>query len=432
MIKIRERFIIKLVFWFINIILVMGIAYFIFVTTRKICIEDSAREFIEQVNAIPTYPKELCIRLFLLLSILILDMIIRERKKTGKIIIVTLGIDFICSLVIIFMLDFNYNGILLLVFANIITYIKERKIKFFLVSVAMISYLLADYNLISTSYNLFSIQNYIQYYEHTFQQIILSFYNILVSMNILIFILYCINIINEQDNTIKEVNEWSKKLQDANERLQKYNIMAEKMVETRERNRIAREIHDTLGHVLTGVSVGVDACIALVEIDTEKTKKQLEIISKAVRGGITEVRRSVSELRPDSLEHFDLCGAIKDMITEINLLSGVEVTFDSDVKPFKFSEDEENVIYRVIQEGITNALRHGKATKIIICANRIDGILHLKIEDNGCGCKVINKGFGTKHMKERVEMLGGSIDFKGEKGFTIDAKIPIRWGEEYD
>ena len=290
----------------------------------------------------------------------------------------------------------------------------------------------ADYDLISVSNHLFSVRDYIQYYNETQQQLLFSVYNILGSLNIMIFILYCINIINEQRNTIQEVNEWSRQLQYANDRLKEYNEMTEKMAETRERNRVAREIHDTLGHTLTGVSAGVDACIALVDIDPGQTKKQLEVIAKAVRGGIKDVRSSVSELRADALEHFQLDEAISDMIAEMNSLAGVEVVFHSEVKPFRFSEDEENVVYRIIQEGITNALRHGKATRIQIDARKIDGVLHLTIQDNGCGCKEIKKGFGTKHMKERVAMLGGSIHFSGENGFLIDARIPIRWGEEYD
>lgn len=58
--------------------------------------------------------------------------------------------------------------------------------------------------------------------------------------------------------------------------------------------------------------------------------------------------------------------------------------------------------------------------------------MHLKIQDNGCGYKELKKGFDTTHMKERVNMLGGTITFQGDDGFLIDARIPIRWGEEYD
>ena len=416
--KRKAMSIIKLLFFLINMVQAGGISLFIYMTTKKICEDDQARVFLGQVDAIPKYP----------------EMLIRETRKeqSGKIIAITLGIDLVCSIVLVWILDFNYNGVILLVFANILVFVNDTKIKYLLIGIATLGYLVADYDLISVSNHLFSVRDYIQYYNETQQQLLFSVYNILGSLNIMIFILYCINIINEQRNTIQEVNEWSRQLQYANDRLKEYNEMTEKMAETRERNRVAREIHDTLGHTLTGVSAGVDACIALVDIDPGQTKKQLEVIAKAVRGGIKDVRSSVSELRADALEHFQLDEAISDMIAEMNSLAGVEVVFHSEVKPFRFSEDEENVVYRIIQEGITNALRHGKATRIQIDARKIDGVLHLTIQDNGCGCKEIKKGFGTKHMKERVAMLGGSIHFSGENGFLIDARIPIRWGEEYD
>lgn len=434
--KRKGMSIIKLLFLLINIIQAGGISLFIYLTTKKICADDQARVFLGQVDAIPKYPAAIMVVVFAVLIILGIDMMIREipKEKDGKSIAATLGIDLICSMILVWILDFNYNGVILLVFANIIVFVNDTKRKYLLIGVATLGYLIADYDLISVSNRLFSIRDYIQYYNEAQQQLLFSCYNILGSLNIMIFILYCIYIINEQKNTIQEVNEWSRQLQYANERLKEYNEMTEKMAETRERNRVAREIHDTLGHTLTGVSAGVDACIALLETDTDpkQTKKQLELIAKAVRGGIKDVRSSVSELRADALEHFQLDESIRDMIAEMNSLAGVEVVFHSDVHPFRFSEDEENVIYRIIQEGMTNALRHGKATRIEIDAKKIDGVLYLKIQDNGCGCKEIKKGFGTKHMKERVAMLGGSIHFSGENGFMIDARIPIRWGEEYD
>ena len=425
---------IRILFLGINVFSVAGICGFIYFTTLRICTEDNGRKFIGQVEAIPKYPQTICTVCGVLLAILVMDMILRERKfqENGKGITVTLGLDFLCSLGIIYMLDFNYNGVLLLVAANAVVYIKNRRWTFPVLSASAVVFLVADYDLISVTYNLYSVRSYIQYYSGTTQQFLLGTYNILISANILIFILYCVNIILSQNHAIEEARQRSENLQTVNTQLKQYNQMTEKMVETRERNRMAREIHDTLGHTLTGISAGVDACIAIIDEKPEQTKKQLELVSKAVRSGIKDVRRSVSELRTDALERFQLEEAIRDMVSEINSLAGVEVSFESNVKPLKFSEDEENVIYRIIQEGITNAIRHGYADHIWIKAEKEDGILELKIKDDGIGCKDIKKGFGTKHMKERVSMLGGTISFSGEDGFLIDARIPIRWGEEYD
>jgi len=113
-------------------------------------------------------------------------------------------------------------------------------------------------------------------------------------------------------------------------------------------------------------------------------------------------------------------------------VSDVQIYFETDEKHLKFDEDEENAIYRVIQESITNAVRHGKAEKIWITLKKIDGEILLIIKDNGIGCDEIKSGFGTKHIKERIEMLRGTVTFAGQHGFTVTARIPIRWGEMYD
>ena len=76
------------------------------------------------------------------------------------------------------------------------------------------------------------------------------------------FVVYCVNIINQQQGNLDEIHALNEQLQDVNEQLQEYSVMAEKMAETRERNRLAREIHDTLGHTLTGIAAGIDACLA--------------------------------------------------------------------------------------------------------------------------------------------------------------------------
>ena len=89
-------------------------------------------------------------------------------------------------------------------------------------------------------------------------------------------------------------------------------------------------------------------------------------------------------------------------------------------------------IYRGIQEGITNAIRHGKADKIWIVIKKEQSDIVLQIRDNGTGCENIKSGFGTRHIKERIGMLGGKVTFDGSNGFVIDARIPIRWGETYD
>ncbi|NMA64793.1 MAG: sensor histidine kinase, partial [Clostridiaceae bacterium] len=351
----------------------------------------------------------------------------------------TLLIDLIISIITICILNFNYNGILFLVIANIVAYTKGTKGRYILMVISVMSILIADYEMLSINFRLFSISDYISFYDSVTQQYLLGFYNTVVSTNILIFIIYCIYVIQNQRGTIDEVNKLYKQLrkanedlQNANERLKEYSKITEKMGETKERNRLAREIHDTLGHTLTGISAGIDACITMVEKKPEETKKQLEVISRVTREGINEIRRSVNKLRPDALERLNLESAIHQMIIEVELMTNTHIYFDTDVKNLNFASDEEDAIYRVIQESLTNAIRHGKATQIWVHIKGGKGEIILTVKDNGIGCKEIKKGFGIRHIIERIKMLNGTVEFDGTDGFTVTARIPIRWGEEFD
>lgn len=418
----------------LNIISVMGISIFIYLTIEKIRRSYGAREFLNGISAIVWYPYAKIWLCAVLLGLLTLSMVIRDRlfPNNSKVILTSLIANFFLCFVIIVVLNFNYNGILLLVFSNVIMYVKNGKSRYILAAVAIGSFILADYELLSISYPLYSIQDYISCYSASAQQYLLSIYNIFISLNVILFVVYCVNIINEQQGNLEEIHGLYEKLHEVNEQLQKYSVMAEKMAETRERNRLAREIHDTLGHTLTGIAAGIDACLAIVGTASDQTRQQLELISKVTRDGIKDIRRSVNELRPDALERFSLEYAISKMVSDINAVSDTRVYFDCKAENLKFDEDEENAIYRVIQEGITNAISHGHAREIWVTVKREGEDILLQIRDNGVGCKEMKSGFGTKHMKERIKMLNGAVTFDGSDGFIVNARIPIRRGETYD
>lgn len=418
----------------LNIIAVMGISIFIYKTIEAIRRSYTAREFLGGIQAIVWYPYRNIWFCVLLLFLLAVSMFVRNKlfPDNNKVILLSLVAEFAICFIIIILLNFNYNGILLLVFSNVILYAKNGKARYILAAVAIGSFILADYELLSISYRLYSIQDYISYYSASAQQYLLSIYNILVSLNVIFFVMYCVNIINEQRGNLDEINALNEQLQEVNGQLKEYTVMAEKMAETRERNRLAREIHDTLGHTLTGIAAGIDACQATIGTAPEQTKQQLELISKVTRDGIKEIRRSVSELRPDALERLSLEYAINQMVADMNAVSDTKVCFDCQVRNLKFDEDEENAIYRVVQEGITNAMRHGHASHIWITIKKDGTDIVLQIKDNGIGCQEMKSGFGTKHMRERIRMLSGVVTFDGSDGFVVNARIPIRWGETYD
>lgn len=418
----------------INFIAVAFVCSFIWYTTEKVRHHYEARVFLSSVETIPGNPRKNLIICMSMMGFLILTAAARYFMKnlSNRWVIFSLVLEIVVCTAVIFQMDFNYNGLLLLVFANTIAFVKDGKTKLLFVILAIAGYLIADYNLLSIYMPLYNLSDYFGYYNIYIQQYLLGAFNILRSLNVILFIMYCVYVINVQRGTIEEVNILYHELQVANEQLTEYADMSEKMAQTKERNRLAREIHDTLGHTLTGIATGLDACLALMDVSPEQTRKQLLLLSEVSREGIKDIRRSVNELRPDALERLSLSVAIRKMITDMSRASDVQIYFETEEKNMKFDEDEENAIYRVIQESITNAIRHGRAKHIWISFQKTEGEILLLIKDDGIGCKEIKNGFGTRHIVERIEMLGGRVTFDGQQGFTVTAYIPIRWGETYD
>lgn len=436
--QVRYMEYIMLVF---NIVVVMGITLFIALTTNRICRLYTGSEFLGQVKAIPWNPGLLCYIIAGLLLMLVLSYLVREKWLYDYIgyQYISLFIDLVISLTIVYLLGFNYNGILLWVFANVIFRIEGIKGKYALVALSILSYIGTDHGLAMVNRNMYSIEDYIGYYDATVQRYLLGSYTAILSLNIILFLILCVYIILVQSGTITQVEQLYHKLSEANQdlmkantKLQEYADIKEKMGETKERNRLAREIHDTLGHTLTGISAGLDACLATIDRAPESTKKQMEVLSQITRDGILEVRRSVKKLRPDALARLSLERAIYKMISRFNSMESTKIHFTCSVDNLKFDEDEENAIYRVVQESITNSVRHGQAENIYLNIDRQYEDLYILIRDDGVGVKEIKKGFGTRHIIERVENLRGTVEFDGSDGFTTRVVIPIRWGKTYD
>lgn len=436
----KIRFV-KYAMFIINVVAVLFVAVFIHQTTAKICDDFLAREFIETVRSIPAKPNKTILVVSVLLGILLVSLLLREFIREERLLVqyVSLIVDFLVCIVIIYVLDFNYNAILFWLFANMIFIIRREKSRLMFIILAIVSYVLTDFDLISINRKLYSIKDYIGYYDAGVQQYLFGICTLFCSVNVIVFIIFCIYLIQEQRGTIEEVNTLYEKLsstnnelQNANEELRHYAIMKEKMGETKERNRLAGEIHDTLGHTLTGILAGVDACIAIIDRAPAQTKKQLEVIAQVARKGIREVRQSVHELQLDVLKQHSLKDAIDEMIADIRSVTGAKITFDYNTQNLNFDEDEEKTIFRVVQESVTNSIQHGKASEINITIRREYMDICIAIEDNGIGCKEFVKGFGTMHIQERIELLQGKVTFDGTDGFLTEVIMPIRWGQSDD
>lgn len=420
-----------------NLVIISFLSIVIYQTIDLICWNDMARGFLEKVKYVPTIPWQVPVFSLTLLLLFFISVIVRERlpKERSSLLYLFSITDLLISIAIIFFLNISYKGILLLAIANIIINIEGNRPKYFFLTGSILVYILVDYDIFSIKMKLFSFNDYIQYYTSSQRFYIFGIRNFLFSLNEMLFIIFMIFVIQSQidENTkIKELyhklSQTAEELKVVNIQLENYSKKSEEMAKTKERNRLAREIHDTIGHTLTSMATGLEACRALLNRDLEKTKVQLDKIIDLAKKGLLDIRRSVSELRPDTLERFSLIPAIRKLCEDINDCANTKVALNIKGEVFKLNADEEETIYRVIQEGITNAVRHGQATEIQVELSFVTGNLWLEVNDNGVGSEKIVEGFGLKHIKERVEMLSGWAEFHGKEsgGFSIRAHIPVR------
>ncbi len=422
----------------LNLIILVYISMLLFATASKIASSGNARAFLEAVRRLPVQPWKIPAVTILSFCVLLGCMSWKEDQGTApRTKVILIAAEWALGVVIIGMLNFSYNGILFLIMADLMAYFRDYRDKLTVTLVLCLLFLVLDYDVCGRFFGLIAFADYLDYYQGFARSAMLGGRNLLESLNTICFIAYTVILLREESFERRRVQVLNEKLNEANAELQRANKELEQyadekaaMAQTRERNRLAREIHDTLGHTLTGIIAGVDACMALINVDRDATRKQMEVIGKVARQGMKDVRRSVNALRPDVLEQGTLLDAVMTMMEEISLTSNAKIILENRIEKLKFNEDEEDTIYRIVQESVTNAIRHGKATKVVVTMEQEYCMVTIRIRDNGVGAGKIVPGFGLQHMRERLELLKGELEVDGSDGFTVTASIPIRWGEE--
>jgi two-component system sensor histidine kinase UhpB len=191
-----------------------------------------------------------------------------------------------------------------------------------------------------------------------------------------------------------------------------------------ERLRIARELHDEVGQVLTGVILELEqAATAGPPANGDRLAEARE----AVRHSLEDVRRIARELRPEALEHLGLQSALRALCTEAAAHKGLHVERQLDLGDTKVSPDVELVIYRVAQESLTNVMRHAGATQVLVALQNIDGALRLVIRDDGRGLPPGADGEGIAGMRERALHVRGrlTVGTPQDGGTEVRLDIPL-------
>lgn len=411
----------------LNFINILFLATIILFTSKYIVENQLAREFLEKITYVPKSPQLVFWGSIILFAILIYLMYHRDKKIIEHKLVNNLYNFFeaIICFIIVYLLYMTYNGLVLLVFCDCIYNFKDDKYaKYMLISLIGM-YLFTNWDVFTSFSPLMNFQQYVQFYDVNLKNLLFLSKSILEMFNILLFIIfmsvYAVGQIQENEFISKKLRMISL----VNKKLQRYAIATEKIGENNERKRLAREIHDTVGHALAGVAAGIDACIVMIDSNPEATKSQLKVISKVVRQGMVDVRKSLNKLRPGALEKQGFKEAIEKMIDDFGSLSEVNIKLDYRLKDVDLENTTEDILFRIIQESMTNSVRHGGASQINISLYMEENNLCLYIKDNGIGCSEISYGFGLKQMKERVAIINGKVKFDGTNGFMVMVKIPI-------
>ncbi|MNC23999.1 Sensor histidine kinase DesK [compost metagenome] len=216
-------------------------------------------------------------------------------------------------------------------------------------------------------------------------------------------------------------------VQEQNRVLEQYSSQVEKLTVAEERNRMSRELHDTVGHTFTTVIMGMDAVSYLLEVNPSMAREKLDVLRQVARDGLEEVRRNIHQMAPPEEESFG--AQLEQMAKDFGVNTGTEVHLTTSGEVFELPRQAQLTMIRCLQEALTNSKRHGQASSIRIHAEYAASRYTLTISDDGVGSGSgdIQPGFGLTAMEDRLAALQGKLQVlpSAQKGVTVVCSIPV-------
>lgn len=216
-------------------------------------------------------------------------------------------------------------------------------------------------------------------------------------------------------------------LEAANRALADYAVQAEELATIQERNRLAREIHDNLGHYLTVVNVQIKAAQAMLDRDPARAIDALDKAQQLTQDGLAAVRQSVSALRDSPLGGRTLPEGIGRLLEETRA-AGIHGELQIEGTPCPLDTRSELTLYRAAQEALTNVRRHARASHVSLTLSYLPDAVTLCAADNGVGADAaaLSEGFGLLGLRERARQLGGTVTLSTAtgQGFELCLSLP--------
>jgi signal transduction histidine kinase len=209
-------------------------------------------------------------------------------------------------------------------------------------------------------------------------------------------------------------------LAEANKKLVRYAVTLEQLTISRERNRLARELHDTLAHTLSGLAVQLEAIGTVWDSAPSRARHMLDRALETTRTGLDETRRALQDLRAVPLEDLGLPLALRSLAGNVAARGGITLEMDVAERIPDLPPEVEQTYYRVAQEALENVIRHASAQWMSVSLGQTGGRLVLEIADDGSGFAEDSvdpeAALGLVGMRERAEMIGGTLEIESRAG----------------
>ena len=231
----------------------------------------------------------------------------------------------------------------------------------------------------------------------------------------------------------REAQQLLSDLQAAHRQLQEFAAQVEELAVAQERNRLSRDLHDTLGHRLTVSIVQLEGAERLIAASPERASQMVNSVRQQLNEGLSEVRRTVGMLRTPVATDLSLPKALHELAIDFEKATQlpIRVTVPDSLPPLP--EAHRLAVYRAAQEALTNIQRHAQASEASLTMDLSAEALTLRVRDNGIGLpdEADQKGFGLRGMRERIMQLGGSVELRSAKtdGTTVLIQLPNTTGE---
>jgi signal transduction histidine kinase len=224
----------------------------------------------------------------------------------------------------------------------------------------------------------------------------------------------------------EEVNKLNEKLQLANIKLQQYSLEVEELTASKERTRMAQELHDSVGHSLMALTMHLEFAKKICDTQPGKVKEVLAKSEDIAKSSISSLREVVNLFKENQeIRHFN--DAIEGIIDNFQMLNNIRINFNTTKNLDELKPIIKNSMYKTIQEFITNSIKHGKATEINISIIREENGIRFTLTNNGIGCNKIIKSNGLIGIETRITSLNGEVKYfsNNNLGFGIHIYIPV-------